>query len=751
MADEVISGGQQIASEATLSALLNAVTGSSGSSAAIQVEKLANASGVAADAEKKLAETVTHVTDASQGLLKSFINGNATSSQLFGAMGTLPGPIGLVFKGMSTIAGFQEEAMAQYQNMSKAGINFGGSLTEMRKAAGDTQMTLAEFASFMKENGQTMALFGGTANEGAKAFRKLSNELLTSEAGVNLKALGYTTNEVNQGMANYIAMTGGRTKDELKNSKEILNGTQNYLEQLDRLADVTGKSRDQIQAELKQKQDTADMELYKASLSVEDREKFTAVYNDALTKYGQGAADNVLAAAQGRAVTTEAGKKYAALAPMATRALQDQYAATMKYGEKSAQARQAEDQARLNNRTEFSRFSGTLASATDLLKGNEAAARQSARDTATGMTTQKALTEAEKKREDNRKAQQESQAKSMAQAETNLKEFSSTLINFISPFVAVLTPVISALSYLTPVIAGVAAVMVALKTAAAARNVLGGGGIRGALGSFGGGGGIAAPAGTAAITGAGPAASGGGGFVGFIRSLGRALASLAPIAVPMLIGAGAVAGVIAILGAGVSAAIALIGVGLPVFAKGLKEVAEIDGLNLAKVALGIAALGPALVLFTGGSLIAGLGAVGNRILNFFSGGGPIAQIKSSVMELGPLIPQIQAIGPALNNYAAGIVAFGRAVSTVDLGKAERLKEVMKGPGVLEGIGTAIRDVGAATAKLVTSNSGGQEKSGIELASLNNSIRELIKVSREISDYTKQTVEATKKMSGDHFA
>jgi hypothetical protein len=147
----------------------------------------------------------------------------------------------------------------------------------------------------------------------------------------------------------------------------------------------------------------------------------------------------------------------------------------------------------------------------------------------------------------------------------------------------------------------------------------------------------------------------------------------------------------------------------------------------------------------------GLLTAGSKILDFFTGGGPISQIQSTVKELSPLIPAMERIGPALNNYASGIVAFGKAVSTVDLGKAERLKEVMKGPGVLEGIGSAIKDVGAATAKLVTGNQGGQEKSGMELAALNNSIKELIRVSKEISDYTKQSAEATKKLKGDHFA
>jgi hypothetical protein len=244
---------------------------------------------------------------------------------------------------------------------------------------------------------------------------------------------------------------------------------------------------------------------------------------------------------------------------------------------------------------------------------------------------------------------------------------------------------------------------------------------------------------------------GGGGLVSFIKSLGRGLASLAPIAVPMLIGAGAVAGVIAILGAGVASAVALIGVSLPTFAKGLSSLAEINGVNLLTVAAGIAALGGAIIAFTVGSLVGGLGAIGSKILNFFSGGGPIEMILSSVETLGPVLPQLVQLGPAIDSYAQGIVAFGKAVSGVDLAKAEKLKDVLKGPGVLEGIGSAIKDVGSATAKLMTMQSGGQEKSSNDIADLNNTMREMLKYIKDTADNTKRTHDATKALNGNLYA
>ena len=96
-----------------------------------------------------------------------------------------------------------------------------------------------------------------------------------------------------------------------------------------------------------------------------------------------------------------------------------------------------------------------------------------------------------------------------------------------------------------------------------------------------------------------------------------------------------------------------------------------------KVAGGLALLGPAILLFAGSMVAAGLLTGGSKLINFFTGGGPIGMIADSVKTLTPVLPQLVQIGPALNNYASGIIAFGKAVSSVDVAKAEKLKEVIK--------------------------------------------------------------------------
>ncbi len=746
MADEVISGGQQIASEATLQALLNAVAGTGGASAAMQVQKLAQASGTAGKQVQDFGANLGNIVGAAQKLTGEFLQGTATSSSMFGAMGSLPGPIGLVFKGLSAIAGFQEQAMQSYQTLSGAGVSFGGSLSDLRIAAAQTHMTLQQFANFMKVNGESLARLGGTTNEGAKAFRALSAELMSSPAGNNLKALGYTAEEVNQGMVDYMAITGGRSQDELRNSKALLASSTEYLTQLDGLSQLTGKSRQEQEKALKEAQQNAAIQQKLAGMDEKQRAAYTRGLAEMSAKFGKAGVEMYQAQMLGIPPQTEAARNLMALAPEVARASQGMAdvaqrggtaAETLKYSADATQgAVQASKKFGEGVKAAMSFRTDGAAQAINALGMSAVQAEKQGRE-----TTAKELEMRERIAKE-QAVRQESEAKQMVVAEQNIKSFSVALLTFIQPFVSILTFAIEKLSFLAPVIGTVAAALVAFKIATMTATAVTS--AKNAITGIAGGGGGSLP------NPPGGGGGGGGGFVKFIRALGRGLASLAPIAVPMLIGAGAVAGTIAILGAGVAAAVALIGVSLPIFAKGLKEIAEIDGMNLAKVALGIAALGPALVVFTGGSLIAGLGAVGSKILNFFSGGGPITQIKNTITELSPLLPQMQAIGPALNNYANGIVAFGKAVSTVDIAKAERLKEVMKGPGVLEGIGSAIKDVGAATAKLVSGQAGGQEKSNLELAALNNVMKELVKYSREVADYTKQTVEATKKLSGNHF-
>jgi hypothetical protein len=199
--------------------------------------------GVAYGALSAVSESLKIGLSKVADVTKEITSGTGNVSGVFDVFSKLPGVLGMVFSGMQKLAAYQESLLQTYQSITRVGANFGGSLTEMRQAAADTFMTLDEFRDVISANGETFAKMGLTVNQGATSFRQLSKELLGSELGRDLRALGMSTKEVNEGMLSYISATGGRTKKELENTESITKATGEYLTELDKLTQFSGRSR----------------------------------------------------------------------------------------------------------------------------------------------------------------------------------------------------------------------------------------------------------------------------------------------------------------------------------------------------------------------------------------------------------------------------------------------------------------------------------------------------------------------------
>jgi hypothetical protein len=758
---------ENAATEATLLKLIEAVQAQGGAAAAAKVAGTAGAAGISVETVKKANESIS-VLDKMSGaaagglgaLASQLMTGNPSISASLEAFKGLPFGIGRVAQAFSVLAGFQETNMAQYRSLTQSGVNFGGSLTDLRMASANAYVSLEQFGNILKQNSRTLAMMGGSANDGAMAFAAMSNSLISSEAGSKLMSLGYTTEEVNNGMLNYIANTGGRTKAELANTSKITEATANYLTELDKVAQFTGANRKAMEDEQKKAAMQAAFQRKMQSLGEEERLKLQASIDAAAASGIAGATDAVMSTALGMPPLTKEAQQLAGTLPGAYNGLTAMTNTAMRTGSSMDDVRKANGQfvmGAVDGAKQLGKTGDALS-----LQGNStitgAIALQNQMN-AKGIKSADDYAASFKEIGDKQTQQANSQATTMVEAEKTLKEFGQVLMGLVTPIVAFLTP---ALKYLGPALLGLSAAVIALKAGMIAYDVYlagkraisaAGGGAKGvasaALGAVRGGGGAAAPAGAGALAGVG-GGGGGGGFVGFIKSLGRGLASLAPIAVPMLIGAGAVAGVITLLGAGVAAAVALIGLSLPTFANGLKSFGEIDGVNLLKVAAGIGALGIAMVAFGGGSVLGGLATGFSKVVGFFTGGGVIGQIKDTVGQLSPILPQLSAIGPALNTYAQGIVAFGKAVNTVDIAKAKELKDILK-PSASEVIANTGAQMIQAATKAISGQGQTSENTRTEIAALNKTMQEILRYMKDTADNTRNTHSATKSLNPNLFA
>ncbi len=639
-------------------------------------------------------------------LIGKLLQGQAQASDAFSTLAQIGGPAGVVAGLFGKIAAYQEKNMEMYQQISSAGVNFGGSLTGLRQAALNTYMTLDQFTSLMKNNSEAFARMGGTADQGAKSFVKLSNSLLSSEAGDELRALGFTTEEVNNGLANYLANTGARTKQEMQNTAAINAGAKEYLTQLDALAQVTGKSREQQEKALKEANANAAFEAYKMTLDEEGRKKLELGLAQMSAKFGKAGADLYKSQALGLPPMTEASQKLQAIAPRVAQASNAMVQSAQSATGTTADILRSSAEATAAAAQESKKFGKTTAalsfgsdSTSQALMGlqseaNRAKAQQT-ETTAAGVQQQAEIAEAQRKR-------QESEARTQVETQKAMQEMGQAINALIAPIVQVATPIIKVLAQ---VVSGVVKFFESLGTTLTVLTL--------GLTAFG----LALLKTRSALGGDG---GGGGGLLGALKGGATAPGSRAnPMFVNVVNGGGlggGGSGPAGAAGKGAGGVLGRLGGGLKGF--GLGAVGSIAG-GMAADALGrdTTAGKSADVLGTAAGW-AGTGAL-----------------------LGSVVPGVgNVVGGAIGGLlGAGYGAYQNFFK--DAPKAA-MGAVVSSPTTVQ--------VAENEPELISPLKN-IEMMQAQLGQLNKQTAEMIKFMKETAEYSRQTADATKALNGDAFA
>lgn len=165
---------------------------------------------------------------------------------------TLGTTFSLITTAGKTLFGFFTESFDAFRDISKVGASFNNDLIELRLSAANAALPLDMFVETIKRNSQTLAALGGTVTDGAKRFGQLSKEFRESEVGETLMGMGFSMGELNDYLADQLEldMRGGKLRN--KTNAELRQETQDYLIELDKLTKITGLSREQTAAGLKQ-------------------------------------------------------------------------------------------------------------------------------------------------------------------------------------------------------------------------------------------------------------------------------------------------------------------------------------------------------------------------------------------------------------------------------------------------------------------------------------------------------------------
>jgi GH24 family phage-related lysozyme (muramidase)/methyl-accepting chemotaxis protein len=212
----------------------------------------------------------------------------ASYTSKFGPAGKAMGLLAKSIAAINTAALQQSKSLfEQYQKLSQVGVVGGKAMDEVyekMRQFGYTEDQLSNLNSVLSENSKTLGKFYGSALEGSRVMGRAAAGFV--EQRESLRLMGLTVDDLNEGLAGYMAQEGRLGKLRGKTDKELTDGTIAYLKELDAITKITGMNRKE-QEDIREQ--AMNIETFYAGLQDLDkdaREQAMQAYNIALQKGG---------------------------------------------------------------------------------------------------------------------------------------------------------------------------------------------------------------------------------------------------------------------------------------------------------------------------------------------------------------------------------------------------------------------------------------------------------------------------------
>lgn len=267
------------------------------------------------------------LTTKSVDLIEDLANVGDSVTAAARTLSNIPVVGGFLSGVFGAVAQAAESTVGAFQQATASGATFGGSVNEFARSASAAGMVMADFAQLISQNGEAMRLLGGTTEGGAQRFAQLSKTMRQSPFMSELNNLGYSTKDVNEGMAGYIKFLGQTGKMGNKSNAELAAGSAKYLKEMDLLAKITGESRKDQEAARQKLLNDAQFQAKVAGMGAEAGEAFANTVNGLPPGLRDVAKDIMVTGT----ATTEEAQKFTALMPKSA-ALMQKYAAITEAG-----------------------------------------------------------------------------------------------------------------------------------------------------------------------------------------------------------------------------------------------------------------------------------------------------------------------------------------------------------------------------------------------------------------------------------
>lgn len=172
----------------------------------------------------------------------------------------------------AAVAGAAEKLQSSFLTAASAGASFGGSMNKFVASASAAGMEMGKFGQFIRNNGAAMLAFGSNVEKGVSNFVKLSKTVRAT--GSDLYALGFSTEDINQGIAKYGELLRIQGRQGTMSNAQLAASAKNYMKEMDLLAKVTGEERGQAEARMKAEMTNAQFAAFMSTRNKDVAESF---------------------------------------------------------------------------------------------------------------------------------------------------------------------------------------------------------------------------------------------------------------------------------------------------------------------------------------------------------------------------------------------------------------------------------------------------------------------------------------------
>jgi hypothetical protein len=175
---------------------------------------------------------------------------------------------------LGPLGGVLDNFRESFRASAGVGASFGNNVTNMIRASANAEMQLSDFADLVNNRSVDLAAFGGSVTEGVQRFGELSKQLRTGAIGERLFNMGFSVENVNEGLIEYAQEQRRLGRLQGMSQQDLIKGSQDYLIEIDRLAKITGMNRQEAMEARRAQLEEAKMYAIGASLQGEAASNF---------------------------------------------------------------------------------------------------------------------------------------------------------------------------------------------------------------------------------------------------------------------------------------------------------------------------------------------------------------------------------------------------------------------------------------------------------------------------------------------